>query len=477
VIREFKAFFDKGRNDPPGKYKSYLIKGSNNADDLKRFTDWLDANYIRYGYSSGGATVSGFGYRQGSDQRVTTEAGDLVINVAQPKGMQISVLFEPRTTIVDSLTYDFTAWSVPYVRGFEAYALTSALPANGSAKAKTAAPTLPAKPYAYVLPYKSIDDTRYLAKLLRNNIHARFANRPFEIEGRSYERGTIILTREDNEDIANFDQIVRSTANDFGRTLFATSTGFATRGADFGSNYGYIGQPKILTVSGDGVGSGGVGEIWHFFEQTLGYPVTIVDAGAIGRIELSKYDVLILASPIAAFRNEAGMSRLMEWVRGGGKVILLGGASSIATGSKEFEDLKVKELPTNDNKDPQPGYAGRERRSMETGIAGAIYRNKIDNTHPLAYGYGDTYFSMKLSSSALDYTKVGWYVGIVPKGGYTAGFVGYRIKPVLEESSNFVVYNRGRGSVVILNDNPLYRGFWESGKLMFANAVFFVGKD
>jgi hypothetical protein len=77
----------------------------------------------------------------------------------------------------------------------------------------------------------------------------------------------------------------------------------------------------------------------------------------------------------------------------------------------------------------------------------------------------------------MGYTKEGWNVGIVPKGGYTAGFVGYRIKPVLEESTNFAVFSRGRGSVVIMHDNPLYRGFWESGKLMFANAVFFVGRD
>jgi len=32
----------------------------------------------------------------------------------------------------------------------------------------------------------------------------------------------------------------------------------------------------------------------------------------------------------------------------------------------------------------------------------------------------------------------------------------------------------GRGQVVYLIDNPLYRGFWEQGKLLFANAVFQV---
>lgn len=171
------------------------------------------------------------------------------------------------------------------------------------------------------------------------------------------------------------------------------------------------------------------------------------------------------------------MTKLTDWVSAGGKVILLGGAASLVAGNKEFEDLTFKEAPKDEDENPQPGYAGRERRSMETGIAGSIYRVKLDNTHPLAYGYGDTYHSMKLSSSALNYVKDGWNVGIVPKGGYTAGFVGYKIKTNLEESANIIVYDRGRGSVVIMSDNPLYRAFWESGKLMMANAVFFVGND
>ena len=34
----------------------------------------------------------------------------------------------------------------------------------------------------------------------------------------------------------------------------------------------------------------------------------------------------------------------------------------------------------------------------------------------------------------------------------------------------------GRGQVVYLADNPLFRAFWQSGKLLFSNAVFLVGQ-
>jgi len=40
----------------------------------------------------------------------------------------------------------------------------------------------------------------------------------------------------------------------------------------------------------------------------------------------------------------------------------------------------------------------------------------------------------------------------------------------------FGVEHKGRGQVVYLIDNPLFRGFWESGKLIFANALFMVGQ-
>ena len=36
------------------------------------------------------------------------------------------------------------------------------------------------------------------------------------------------------------------------------------------------------------------GEIWHFFEQQLHYPVAVLEAEYINSSDLKKYDVLIL---------------------------------------------------------------------------------------------------------------------------------------------------------------------------------------
>ena len=49
---------------------------------------------------------------------------DLVIHTQQPKGKMVKVLFEPNAKLTDSLTYDITAWSLPYAHGFKAIAST-----------------------------------------------------------------------------------------------------------------------------------------------------------------------------------------------------------------------------------------------------------------------------------------------------------------------------------------------------------------
>ena len=56
------------------------------------------------------------------------------------------------------------------------------------------------------------------------------------------------------------------------------------------------------------------------------------------------------------------------------------------------------------------------------------------------------------------------------------GFAGFKANSMLENSLVFGVENYGLGEVVYLVDNPLFRSFWENGKMLFSNAVFMVGQ-
>ncbi|MNY67989.1 hypothetical protein D3C86_2056810 [compost metagenome] len=73
--------------------------------------------------------------------------------------------------------------------------------------------------------------------------------------------------------------------------------------------------------------------------------------------------------------------------------------------------------------------------------------------------------------------KGNWNVGVIGENGLVSGFVGYKAKSKLKNTLIFGVEESGRGQIVYLADNPLFRSFWESGKLLFSNAVFLVGQE
>ena len=122
------------------------------------------------------------------------------MNAAQPKGRLAKVLLEPETTITDSLMYDITAWGLPYAYGLEAYALPERVtPDVDTMPIPDLSPASDASsPYAYVTPWTSRADARFAAALLDENIRVRFATEAFTVDGRTYEPGTLVVTRAAN---------------------------------------------------------------------------------------------------------------------------------------------------------------------------------------------------------------------------------------------------------------------------------------
>ena len=54
--------------------------------------------------------------------------------------------------------------------------------------------------------------------------------------------------------------------------------------------------------------------------------------------------------------------------------------------------------------------------------------------------------------------------------------MGSKLKDKLKDGLLFGVQDMGQGYVIYLADDPLFRSFWENGKLLFSNAVFMVGQ-
>lgn len=484
VVSEFASYYGEAQSNPPGDYKTYVVKGTNNPDKLTTFTEHLDNLGIAYGLADGGRTARGFAYQGGATSNVSVDEGDIVVSAYQPKARLVKVLFEPETFVADSVTYDITAWALPYAYGLDAYALTERVnPGTEAYVAPTASTPAMEHPYAYVAEWTSFEDAQFLAAVLKEGIKLRFANKPFTIDGRSYPEGTLIITRIGNEAMGDrFDTFLRETAAAMNQALHPVATGGVSAGSDFGSNtVSYLEKPHVGLIAEGFTSSYGVGEVWHFFDQQLDYPLTVLHADAYGSIDLDEFDVLILASgSYSRMLTESRLNDLKDWIRGGGRLIAIEGAASFLVGKSGFnlERKENKDEKTDEEKteDALRRYGDRQRESVSNGVPGAIFELQFDNSHPLGYGYGATYHTLKRNSSTYAFLENGWNVGALRQDAHVSGFVGAEAKMKLEDILVYGVQHMGGGAIIYMADNPLFRGFWYNGKLLFSNAVFMVAQ-
>ena len=115
----------------------------------------------------------------------------------------------------------------------------------------------------------------------------------------------------------------------------------------------------------------------------------------------------------------------------------------------------------------------KKQISWKESINGSIFKSNIDNTHPLGYSYSNNYYTLKRSSTAYELLKKGVNVGYFSKdANHVSGYAGEKALEKIPNSLLFGVENKGRGKIVYMVDNPLFRSFWENGKMFFVNSVF-----
>lgn len=490
VVKEFDQFFAESINNPPVTYKSYIISRDNEPDKIERLTSFLDKQKITYGLAPvGGKAIPAYNFQTQSDTKIKLKQGDLVISSYQPMARLIKVFFEPKTMLTDTLTYDITAWSLPYAYGVKTLATTERIIPAGTYKADKPQADEMERPYAYVMKYNSFQDAKYLAHLLKNQVNVRVAQKPLTIDGKSYNRGSLVITRRTNEFLGNrFDKIVTDGAKEMERTVAPVRSGFVEAGPDLGSGeISRVAAPNVAVLAGEQVSSLAFGEIWHYFEQQIEYPLTVIGTDYFNRVDLSEYDVFVVPHGFYKIFDDNAINKITSWVRGGGRLILQGnalksfvekegyGLKSYASEEekKEFEKSKQEVL----KKEALNPYKELERSELSRSIFGAIYKIQLDNTHPLGYGYENEYYSLKTSNLRFSYLDEGGNVGTLRgEARPISGFAGFYATEKLKDSLVFGVESMGSGEVVYMVDNPLFRAFWDNGKLLFSNAVFMVGR-
>ena len=487
LMSEFKAFYQRASNEPPGTYRTYIIKASNPGSRIIALLNLLDKNQIRYFFpKNSGNVIQAFSYQENKNTDCKLGAKDIIISAFQPQAHLVQALFEPEPELEDSLTYDLTAWALPYAYGLEAYAYTgridyadpnSIIPPFDTASSKKVSEDV----YAFLLPWQDASDISILAQLHLAKIKVRVAYSSFTVEEKEFGRGTLIITRTDNPGHSKWDDLMEfAQANT--KKLYPVSTGLVTKGKDLGSNdVNFIKPPKLAIVNGEGVSATAFGELWFLLEQDFQYPVSILPSQNLGGIDLSKYDVLIL--PAGSYNKF--QSKLLAFVKQGGRLILVERAIDVMASFPKDADPQTKlakamtgekkESPWSKNNPDAllKRYEDRRRSRISESVPGSIYQVSLDESHPLAFGEDSSIHLIKRNSKIYPYLpEGGWNVGVYKDGKPISGFAGVKLQQKIKGSLSIGVESLGKGKIIYFVDSPVFRNFWHSGKLLIGNAIF-----
>ena len=96
----------------------------------------------------------------------------------------------------------------------------------------------------------------------------------------------------------------------------------------------------------------------------------------------------------------------------------------------------------------------------------------LAKSSPLTFGY-EGYYSLRQSASNFSLKNAKTILSLPENAQQVSGFVG--TKAALNQGNAMIlgVEDYGKGELIYFCDNPLFRGFWENGKLLVANALYF----
>lgn len=469
---QLRTYFAEARKNGSGHHQTFVVRGDNPADKLRSLTTLLERQQITYGTpQDAGGAYSGFNYRSGNTERFQIRANDLIITTHQSQGRLVQVLFEPEPQRNDSLTYDLTAWALPYSIGLKAFALRESLAPTDTFPTPTTEYKTHDTPYAYLLEWKTASDARTLGRLLQAGWRVRAAEKPFIHSGRNWAAGTLVINKieQNDERQAQFKEILEKLLREEEQEVFAVQTGLSDTGSDLGDGYFIpLSKPKVGLLAGASIKETRTGEIWHFLERELNYPVHLLRTERLPKLKLRSYDVLIVPSGKTLEHAET----LRRFAQKGGTLIVIG--KSLRHFARREENSEV--LNEVSIAPPAVRYGGSKRAQISTETAGSIVPVQLDTSHPLAFGYSKTYFSLKHESLLFEalpqkaaYRNVGTFAA-APR----SGFMGSRMQAQLKGKLALGTKQLGKGKMIYFADAPTFRGFWQSGKLLLSNAIFMV---
>lgn len=436
----------------------------------------------------------------------TLPVGSLIVPLAQPAGrlvrnlLDVSIVMDEaflkeqerrRQRGLGDQIYDVTAWNLAMLYDLDVVPNTTPVTTQSTLvprePAANASSALASAKVGYIVPW-GLGAAEAAVELLQAGVKMSSVPRMFTIGGRTFPAGSVFIRIQDNvSDLTG--RLVAATTK-HGIQIHAIDSAFVDSGVSLGSNQvATLKAPKVLLAWDAPTSSLSAGWARYALEQRWKQPVTTVRTASMGRIDLSRYDVLVLPSGTYNF-NDDQMRRLRDWLGRGGTLITIGQASAWAASER------AALLPTHllqrdgsaagaaDDKKTPPridiekfdyNQAIRIERGSPDGTAGAILRVKLDKEHWLSAGLDEEiqvvmegsrmFMPVKLDAG----TNVGVYAA--KDRVVAAGFMWPEAQALVQQKSFLMHVPVGRGHVIAFAEDPNYRAFTEATTLLFINAV------
>ncbi|MEK7487640.1 MAG: M14 family metallopeptidase [Planctomycetota bacterium] len=329
--------------------------------------------------------------------------GTVVIRLNQPLKPLIQAIleFEPRLSPEflkeerDSLEkgkgtrlYEISAWSMLLAYGVEAYC-TQEFPEFSLSRLEHLTEISgeiqnPKPRYGFLIDNQEDQSFLALASLLEAGYKVRAARESFQILGRRFSRGTLLLRLHENPS-SLVDEIL-SIAQKTKNKIYGTDTALSEDGPDLGGNdFQLLIAPKIAILTASSIDLYNFGTLWYLLDHELHYRFSILNAHDFSTVDLRKYNVLVLPSTWESgsdYENllgESDLKKIRDWLSTGGTLIGIKHGAAFLTDKDRnlskvrLRDQVLKEIPIYQKAVQQEDALGKTEIKMDSILEGTNY--------------------------------------------------------------------------------------------------------
>ena len=453
----FYGVHDKSRTNPTNKFAYYFVP-EKELEKAQEFIQLLDKNNITYWENKGvPKSTQMYDYSSMKVVAVSENLSGLLIPAKQPSAPLIQALLDPTIALEDSLTYDITAWNLFQLNGLKAYGTNE----NVFSEVKICFDIFDNPEWYKHIAYSvNPSNNKFIHLLIDAAIKAGVLVSFSDVQSGELLLSMANVTEENRQKF--FKRIeglhVALTPVD----SYRSKTSY-----DLGSpHFKPIFTPKIAVVVDPVNDVNQQGELAYFLTEKYGLKPSFIPTTQLFKSNLFSYTHIIYPDGKHSALSNTNSILLSDWVKKGGKLILMEGARKIM----EDKDLVAKE----DTARHMSTYAMRERSELSNTTSGNMLQVEVEKTHPLAFRINES--SIYILNQVKDFVKLPKDFTPVLKTSSKPnimGFVGANKKAQLANSLLLGVKEVEKGKIIWFGFNPLFRAIPNQGQTIFENCFLY----